>query len=110
MKVKILALAILCSTFSAKPMYQPILESTLSFLVETAPEIAMVGGSLALALNEPRTGNPMPQPEMEQVGNDSQGKDITIDDVVKDTLIDMFHDSVKEASREMNRRNGCNQF
>ena len=111
-KINLIALAIVCSTFSAKPMYQPIFEQTCNFLAEVAPEIAATGGALALALSNPRTGYPMPEPEQELVGNDSQGKDITLDELTRDAISDVLHESIRLVSNEMDRRSnsGCNIF
>ena len=113
-KINLIALAILCSTFSAKPMYQPILEQTCNFLAEVAPEISAVGASLSLAVLDERSDNKMMEPVTELVGNDSQGNDINIDDVMRDVLQEGIREGLNKASddfRELKSGdNICSQF
>ena len=89
------------ATFSAKPMYQPILEETADFLVEIAPEIAKVGGSLAIILTQDsRSENQMMEPPEDETLTNSQ----------KVLSFEAYKESIKDAAKEADKHDFCDIF
>ena len=79
MTSKIVLVALLSLTFSAKPMQSTfqILEKTGEYLTEFAPEIALVGGTLLANHNErPDVYSPMPMMEEVKYTSDNEYSDL----------------------------------